>query len=74
MGHSPCHSGTVALVLNPNTLHVSPQYHVVFDDEFTMVNSLRNGELPNKWLQLVTSSSELVMDQDFELSQTWATQ
>ena len=31
LGHSPCHSGNVALVLNPKTLRVSPQYHLVFE-------------------------------------------
>jgi len=35
--HSPCHAGTVALVLNPKTLHVSPQFHVAFNDMFTTV-------------------------------------
>ena len=30
VGHSPSHAGSVALVLNPRTGHVSPQYHVVF--------------------------------------------
>ena len=35
LGHSPFHAGSVALVYNPSTGHVSPQYHVVFDDDFT---------------------------------------
>ena len=34
LGQSSWHTGNVALVLNPKTLHVSPQYHVVFDDDF----------------------------------------
>ena len=38
--HSPAHAGSVALILNVNTGHVSPQYHVVFDDDFTPVSSL----------------------------------
>ena len=38
VGHSTSHSGNVALVLNPTTLHVSPQYHVVFDNGFTTVS------------------------------------
>ena len=29
LGHSPIHAGSVALVLNPRTLHVSPQFHIV---------------------------------------------
>ena len=30
LGHSSAHAGNVALVLNLQTGHVSPQYHVVF--------------------------------------------
>ena len=37
LGHSPFHAGSVALVFNPSTGRVSPQYHVVFDDEFSTV-------------------------------------
>ena len=32
LGHSQFHAGSVALVLNPLTGPVSPQYHVVFDN------------------------------------------
>ena len=32
VGRSPFHAGSVVLILNPKTGHVSPQYHVVFDD------------------------------------------
>ena len=38
LGHSPCHAGSVALVLHPKTLHVSPQYHIVFYDKFTTIS------------------------------------
>ncbi len=37
LGHSPFHVGSVALVFDPKTAKVSPQYHVVFDDDFTTV-------------------------------------
>ena len=37
LGHSPFHAGSVALVFNPTTGRVSPQFHVVFDDDFTTV-------------------------------------
>ena len=47
LGHSPTHAGSVALVLNPKTLYVSPQYHVVFDDHFTTVPSMRDGSIPD---------------------------
>ena len=37
LGHSPFHAGNVALVWNPTTVRESPQYHVVFDDNFSTV-------------------------------------
>lgn len=72
LGHSPCHAGSVALVLNPKTLHVSPQYHVVFDDEFSTVPFMKNGEVPPHWSDLVKQSTELATDEDFDLATTWA--
>jgi hypothetical protein len=37
VGHSMQHAGNVPLVYNPVTTHVSPQYHITFDDMFTTV-------------------------------------
>ena len=37
LGPSPNHARLVALVLNPRTGHVSPQFHVKFDDFFKTV-------------------------------------
>jgi hypothetical protein len=37
LGHSPLHAGNVALVYNPVTGHISPQFHVSFDDSFSSV-------------------------------------
>ena len=39
LGWSPRHASTVPLVLNLTTGNISPQFHVVFDDWFTTVNS-----------------------------------
>ena len=39
LGYSPEHASSVALVLNLQTGHVSPQFHVVFDDDFDTVNA-----------------------------------
>ena len=47
LGHSPCHAGSIALVMNPRTLHVSPQFHVVYDDDFTTVPAMRSGDIPD---------------------------
>jgi hypothetical protein len=46
VGHSPPHAGLVALVLNPRTGHVSPQFHVVFYDHFTTVLFMEKNEVP----------------------------
>ena len=46
LGHSLCHAGSVALVLNPRTIRVSPQFHLVFDDEFSTVQFMTEGTIP----------------------------
>ena len=72
LGHSPCHAGSVALVLNPKSLIVSPQFHLVFDDEFSTVPYMKNGEVPPHWKDLVEHSAEIVSDEEFDLATTWA--
>ena len=47
LGHSPSHAGNVALVLNLQTGHMSPQYHLVFDDGFSTVDALRTDTEPD---------------------------
>ena len=37
LGPSPSHAQSVALVLNPRTGHVSPQFHIKFEDFFETV-------------------------------------
>ena len=65
LGHSPTHAGSVAMVLNPNTLHVSPQYHVVL----TMnVKSMAEGTIPEKWARFAEHSSEFTTDEDIDLA------
>ena len=71
VGHSPSHSGSVALVLNPKTGHVSPQYHVIFDESFTTVPYMNEHQVPPNWSDLVTNSRELVTDEQFDLAKTW---
>ena len=38
LGHSPYQAVPVALVMNPATDHVSPQFHVVFETSSTKLN------------------------------------
>ena len=59
VGRSPSHASNVGLILNPRTGHVSPQFHVVYDDDFTTVPYLRTAEVPLHWAQLVEASSYL---------------
>lgn len=59
LGHSSFHAGSVALVFNPRTGRVSPQYHVVFDDTFSTVPYMDAGTVPPNWPDLVKYSTEL---------------
>eukprot|EP00957_Ditylum_brightwellii_P137187 10459492-Ditylum_brightwellii.AAC.1 len=47
------HASNVRLVFNPRTGHVSPQFHVVFDDTIPTVPHLRSGTVPALWKELV---------------------
>jgi len=71
VGHSPSHAGSVALVLNPRTGHVSPQFHVVFDDHFTTVPFMEKNEVPPHWAKLIENSREKVTEEHYELAKTW---
>ena len=56
LGPLPNHAQSVALVLNPRTGHVSPQFHIKFDDFFEMVQekptNLDAPELEWKYLSM----------------------
>ena len=41
VGRSTIHAGNVSLILNISMGHVSPQFHVVFDEYFSTVPSLK---------------------------------
>ena len=71
LGHSPFHAGSVALVWNSTTGRVSPQYHVVFDDDFSTVPYMEAGTLPPNWEDLVKYSSEMATTTDVDLADTW---
>ncbi len=70
VGHSPSHAGSVALVLNSRTGHVSHQFHVVFDDLFMTVSYMKKNEVPPNWAELVEKSLERVTDEDYNLAKT----
>ena len=52
LGNSPKHARTVSLVLNLNTGHVSPQYHVQHDDFFETIQDTSSALNLGRWKQL----------------------
>ena len=82
LGWSPKHASTVPLVLNLDSGHVSPQFHVVYDDWFSTVVS---GESPQeaeeltspKWINMFSNERVQVFldpDEDLELTDEWLTE
>jgi hypothetical protein len=71
LGHSPYHAQSVALILNLSTGHVSPQYHLVYDDRFTTVPCLQLGTVPTNWPDLYSNNRKLITDENFQLSKDW---
>ena len=73
LGPSPSHSTTIGRILNLMTGHVSPQFHVVYDDQFSTVSSVPVGDeltddlfLSTDWAKLVEAGCERVLDEDFD--------
>ena len=46
VGFSRANSSDVPMILNLRTGHISPQFHVVFDDTFNTVSSMSSDEEP----------------------------
>jgi hypothetical protein len=65
LGFSSEHSSLVPLVLNLRTGHVSPQYHVIFDDNFETVPSLNplTSDIDDKFAALFDSAKDFYLDQ-----------
>jgi hypothetical protein len=70
LGWSAQHASNAALVLNINTGHISPQYHVVFDDDFGTVKATENA-VPPEWPGLYRSSRYSATDVDFVVDSHW---
>ena len=67
VGFGPVHSSDVPLILNLRTGHISSQYHVVSDYDFsTMPLIYKNSELPPWWneIYLEGSSIYIFLDKD----------
>ncbi len=67
MVFSHVHSSLVPLVLNVATGKISRQYHVVFDDKFTTVNSLPTEDsLEKQWARIFKLKREFYLDFEFD--------
>jgi hypothetical protein len=64
VGNSAQHAGTVPLVYNPQTTHVTPQYHVTFDDAFMTVSG-GAAALPDSTYQRLFNSDEWLFKSSF---------
>ena len=50
---------------------MSPQYHLVFDDDFTAVPYMNYNEVPSHWQALCGCSTECSTSESFDLDDTW---
>ncbi len=67
LGFSDLHSSLVPLVLNVATGHISPQFHVIFDNKFETVNSLPLDQpLKNQWAQIIALGRKCFMDVNYD--------
>ena len=70
LGVSPDHSSShIGRVLNLRTGHISPQFHMVFDDKFTTVTNTEGGGLVNPtrfdadhWERIIETGYESYLD------------
>ena len=75
LGRLKQHASNVALILNLQTGHVSPQFHAVFDDNFETADSLRKGVEPKRWKWLATHKKEYHLNDRNEIidgTKVWA--
>ena len=62
LGFSKEHSSTVALIRNIKTGHISPQFHVVYDEQFHTVTSDLKIDLTQTWIDLFKHSRDVYLD------------
>ena len=68
VGRSPINAGKNYLILNLSTGHVSPKFHVVFDETFSTVPLLKTGSIPASWTFICENNIELATHEDFNLA------
>jgi hypothetical protein len=61
VGRLPSHASNVGLILNLHMGQVLPQFHVVYDDDFTTVPYVHTATVPPHWAKLVCTSSTIAL-------------
>jgi hypothetical protein len=70
VGRSPSHAANVSMILNPRMGHISPQFHVVHDDDFTTMLYLRMATVPPHSAALVAASTTIELYTEKQVG-TW---
>ena len=69
--YSPCHTDSVTLLLNLNSGMDSPQFHVMYNNEFMTIPYLTSDTPPPTWTNLLKHSFECSTDDQEEFSYQW---
>jgi hypothetical protein len=56
IGNSTCHSSAIPLIYNPKTTHISPQYHIIYDEYFQSVAG-HSSNIDDTYLDKLAQSS-----------------
>jgi hypothetical protein len=62
---------TPEAIFNLKTATVSPQYHIFFDDDFTIVPYMEQGEVPPNWEELSCLSTKSAADESVHSALEW---
>jgi hypothetical protein len=61
------HSSQIPLILNVETKKISPQFHVIFDDNFHTVNLLpRDTNIDKQWKDILRLERECFAEMDYD--------
>ena len=74
LGISTHHAGSVALVMNLKTRYISPQFHIVFDNDFTTTTTRITNKLPDGWDNIFKKHCETTPEEfQFNIGKQWKT-
>jgi hypothetical protein len=65
IGTSNCHASSIPLIYNPSTSHITPQYHVTYDESFTSVNAAGHPD-QDKVFQRIYEQATWIFESKFD--------